>query len=97
MALGLASPFLLMALFPQLSRTLPRPGAWMETLKQVMSFPIFATVVWLLWVLGQQVGIDQLAKLLLALLALSIAGWGGGAGGRKAVRPRLLPCCWGSR
>ncbi len=75
MALGLSSPFLLMSLFPQLSRMLPRPGAWMETLKQVMSFPIFATVVWLLWVLGQQVGIDQLAKLLLALLALSIAGW----------------------
>lgn len=78
MALGLASPFLLMSLFPQLSRVLPRPGAWMETLKQVMAFPIFATVVWLLWVLGQQAGIDQLAKLLLALLALSIAGWAAG-------------------
>ncbi len=75
MALGLASPFLLMSLFPQLSRMLPKPGAWMETLKQVMAFPIFATVVWLLWVLGQQVGIDQLAKLLLTLLALSVAGW----------------------
>ncbi|MBV8865425.1 MAG: thioredoxin family protein [Acidobacteriaceae bacterium] len=75
MALGLASPFLLMSIFPQLSRMLPRPGAWMETLKQVMAFPVFATVIWLLWVLGQQVGIDQLLKLLVTLLVLSIAAW----------------------
>ncbi len=75
MAFGLASPFLVMSIFPQLSRVLPRPGAWMETLKQVMAFPVFATVIWLLWVLGQQVGIDQLVKLLLTLLVLSIAVW----------------------
>ncbi len=75
MAIGLASPFLLLSLFPGLTRFLPRPGAWMETLKQAMAFPVFATVVWLLWVLGQQVGINQLSVLLFTLLVLSIAGW----------------------
>ncbi len=75
MAIGLASPFLLLSVFPQLSRLLPKPGAWMETLKQLMAFPVFATVIWLLWVLGQQVGVNQLALLLLTLLVLSMAAW----------------------
>lgn len=75
MAIGLASPFLLLSLFPALNRFLPRPGVWMETLKQVLAFPVFLTVIWLLWVLGQQVGINQVAILLVALLVLSVAGW----------------------
>ncbi len=75
MAIGLAAPFLLLTIFPGLSRFLPRPGAWMETMKQILAFPLFATVVWLLWVLGQQVGINQLALLLFTLLILSMAGW----------------------
>ncbi len=75
MALGLAAPFLVLSLFPSLSRFLPRPGAWMETLKQLMSFLLFASVVWLLWVLGQQVGMNQLAVMLFGLLVLAIAGW----------------------
>ncbi len=75
MAIGLASPFLLLSIFPRLASVLPRPGAWMETLKQVMAFPVFLTVIWLLWVLGQQVGIDQLIGLLLTLLVLSVAAW----------------------
>ena len=75
MALGLAAPFLLLAFFPHLSKLLPRPGAWMETLKQVMAFPVFLTVIWLLWVVGQQVGINQLIGILATLLLLSIAAW----------------------
>ncbi len=75
MAIGLASPFLLLSLFPGLSRFLPRPGAWMETLKQALAFPVFATVIWLLWVLGQQAGVNQLAVMLFALLILSVATW----------------------
>ncbi len=74
-AIGLASPFLLLSFFPQLSGLLPRPGAWMETLKQLMSFLVFGTVIWLLWVLGQQVGMNQLALMLFALLVLSVAAW----------------------
>jgi thiol:disulfide interchange protein len=75
MAIGLASPFLLLSVFPQLSSFLPRPGAWMETLKQLMSFLVFGSVIWLLWVLGQQVGMNQLALMLFVLLFLSIAAW----------------------
>lgn len=75
MALGLAFPFLLLSLFPALSRFLPRPGAWMETLKQALAFPLFLTVIWLIWVLGQQVGITDVAALLIMLVVLAAAGW----------------------
>jgi thiol:disulfide interchange protein DsbD len=75
MAIGLASPFLLLAFAPQLGRWIPRPGRWMETLKQLLAFPIFATVIWLLWVLGQQVAIDQLAIVLFCLLAIAVGAW----------------------
>jgi thiol:disulfide interchange protein DsbD len=75
MAFGLASPFLLLALAPQMGRLLPRPGRWMETLKQFMAFPIFATVIWLLWVFGQQTDINALTQLLVALLVISAGGW----------------------
>jgi thiol:disulfide interchange protein DsbD len=75
LALGLASPFLVMAFAPQLGRLLPRPGRWMETLKQFLSFLIFGTVIWLLWVFGLQAGIDQVTVLLWSLLLIGIAGW----------------------
>ena len=75
MAIGLASPFLLLSVFPRLSNLLPRPGAWMETMKQLMSFLVFGSVIWLLWVLGQQVGMNQLALMLFVLLLLSVAAW----------------------
>ncbi|MGA8599178.1 MAG: thioredoxin family protein [Bryobacteraceae bacterium] len=75
LAVGLAAPFLLLAFAPHLSRFLPRPGRWMETLKQFMAFPIFGTVIWLLWVFGQQSSIDQVTILLAALLVIAIAGW----------------------
>jgi thiol:disulfide interchange protein/DsbC/DsbD-like thiol-disulfide interchange protein len=75
MAIGLAAPFLALAFFPQLSRLLPKCGPWMETLKQAMAFLVFGSVVWLLWVLGQQVGMNQLAGMLFTLLILSIAAW----------------------
>jgi thiol:disulfide interchange protein DsbD len=75
MALGLAAPFLILSIFPSLGRFLPKPGAWMETLKQLMAFLLFASVIWLLWVLGQQVGMNQLALILFGLLMLGFAGW----------------------
>ena len=56
LGLGLALPFLLLTLAPHLIGRLPRPGAWMETLKQLLAFPVYATVAWLVWVLTQQVG-----------------------------------------
>jgi len=53
LALGLALPYLLLTLQPSWTRWLPRPGAWMETLKQLTALPLFATVVWLVWVFGR--------------------------------------------
>src|SRR5205085_7023335 len=54
-AVGLALPYLLLSIFPHAVKFLPRPGAWMETFKQAMAFPLYATVGWLLWVLSAQV------------------------------------------
>jgi thiol:disulfide interchange protein DsbD len=75
LALGLALPYLLLALNPAWTRLLPRPGVWMETLKQLTAVPIFATVIWLIWVYTQTAGADALIALLSALLILAIVGW----------------------
>jgi thiol:disulfide interchange protein DsbD len=69
---GMALPWLLISFWPGLSKRLPRPGPWMEITKQVLAFPLYATVAWLLWVLSQQV--DQ-AGLLAALLSLVLLGF----------------------
>jgi len=74
-ALGMALPVLALSIFPNWLRRLPRPGAWMNTLKQLLAFPLFATVVWLTWVLGAQLGNDSVAKLLLGLVLLALAAW----------------------
>jgi thiol:disulfide interchange protein DsbD len=75
LGLGMALPYLAASAWPALARLLPRPGVWMLHFKTVMAFPMFATVVWLVWVLGQQTGIDGAAALLALLLALSFAAW----------------------
>ena len=59
LGLGLASPYLLACHFPALTRFMPRPGAWMNRLRHLLAIPMAATVVWLLWVLGQQLTHDQ--------------------------------------
>jgi thiol:disulfide interchange protein DsbD len=75
LALGMALPYAVLCFAPALVRRLPRPGAWMETLKQMLAFPLYATVVWLVWVLGQQTGIDGAARLLAGLLAIAAGLW----------------------
>ncbi len=78
LALGLALPYLLLTLQPQWTSFLPKPGAWMETLKQLTAVPLFATAVWLAWVYGQLFptdGVDHIALLLFCFLVLAIAGW----------------------
>jgi DsbC/DsbD-like thiol-disulfide interchange protein/cytochrome c biogenesis protein CcdA len=75
MALGLSAPFLLLAYMPAWGRFLPKPGRWMETLKQALAFPVFATVIWLLWVFGSQAGLDGFTRLLSALLIIAFAVW----------------------
>jgi thiol:disulfide interchange protein len=75
LALGLAAPYLLLTLQPAWTRLLPRPGAWMEVLKQATAVPIFGTVIWLVWVLAQTRGAEAVAALLATFLLLAIAGW----------------------
>ena len=72
---GLALPMLLVSVMPALARWLPKPGAWMDTFKQAMAFPLYLTVVWLLWVLGRQAGADALAAVLVGLVMLVFAIW----------------------
>lgn len=74
-ALGLAFPYLLLAFNPGWTRLLPRPGAWMEVLKQAVSIPLFGTVIWLVWVFNQTAAASSLVFLLIAFLLLAIAGW----------------------
>jgi len=75
LALGLAAPYVALTLQPAWTRLLPKPGAWMDVLKQAVSVPIFATVIWLAWVLAQAYGAGALALLLSSFLLLAIAGW----------------------
>lgn len=82
MGFGMALPYLLASLSPALARRLPRPGAWMATFRQLMAFPMFATVAWLVWVLGQQSGIDGAGSLLAMLVALAAVLWALGLAGR---------------
>ena len=73
--IGMALPYLVASAVPAVASAMPRPGAWMVTFKQLMAFPMFATVVWLVWVLGQQSGIDGAGALLGLLVLLALAIW----------------------
>lgn len=75
LGVGMALPYLAASLIPAVARMLPRPGAWMDVFKKFMAFPMLATVVWLLWVIGQQTGIDGAAALLGLLLVASMIVW----------------------
>ena len=73
--LGLALPFLIIAFVPALMRFLPRPGAWMDGFKQVLGFTLVATAVWLVDVLGGQVGRDGMTGFLAFLTCVSLGAW----------------------
>ena len=75
LGIGLALPFLAIGFVPALARMLPRPGAWMETLKQVLAFPMYLTAVWLIWVLAHQRGADAVGLVLVAVVLLSATLW----------------------
>ena len=75
LGLGLALPYLLAGFLPAIARYLPRPGAWMESFKQALAFPMLATTIWLVWVLGQQNGLNAAAALLMCLLTLGFLIW----------------------
>ncbi|WP_193166076.1 protein-disulfide reductase DsbD family protein [Microbulbifer hainanensis] len=72
---GMAAPFLLLTHIPALTDRLPRPGPWMDRLKQLLAFPMYLTAVWLLWVLGRQTGSDGVALVLAGAVAIAFALW----------------------
>ncbi len=97
LGVGMALPYLAAAWVPAVARALPRPGAWMDTFRRAMAFPMFATVVWLVWVLGQQSGIDGAGALLALLVAGSSVVWSLTLRGRtRLVMASVLVafCAW---
>ncbi len=74
-AIGMALPYLVLGFFPALLAWLPRPGRWMESLRQFLAFPMLATAAWLSWVLGQQAGIDAVLALAMGAVFVALAGW----------------------
>ncbi len=75
LGLGLALPYGAVALLPSLQRCLPKPGAWMETLQQLLAFPLYGAAAWLVWVLVRQAGSAALAAVLGGFIALGFAAW----------------------
>ncbi len=75
LGLGLALPYLLLSFVPGLGRVLPRPGPWMAKLRAVLAFPMFATALWLFWIVGRQLGASSMAVALLAALLLAFGLW----------------------
>jgi thiol:disulfide interchange protein/DsbC/DsbD-like thiol-disulfide interchange protein len=88
LGLGLVWPLAMVAVVPRLRAWLPKPGAWMVTLRQVLAFPLFATVVWLAWVLGRQAGVNALVGLLAACTLLAFGLWALGRFGTIAASTR---------
>lgn len=87
---GLALPFLILTWVPQLADRLPRPGLWMERVKQALAFPLYATVAWLIWVLSQQVGQQGLLAAMLGLVLVAAAAWSFGLRGRVAMASAVM-------
>ena len=81
---GMALPYVLLTWFPGWLKRLPRPGPWLERLKQLLAFPLYATVVWLVWVLAQQTGIDGVARIGAVLVITALGAWALGIAQRGA-------------
>lgn len=75
LGLGLALPFLALSFIPSLGRALPKPGAWMETFKQFLAFPMFASAAWLIWVMSKQASSIDVLGALLGMVALAFGLW----------------------
>lgn len=91
-AVGLSLPYLLLSIFPQAVRALPRPGAWMETFKQFMAFPLYATTGYLAWVLAAQTSDEGYRSVLFSFVLIALAVWMYGrwnAPGSSAGRTRF--------
>jgi len=92
LGLGLSFPFIMVCAFPKTLHWLPRPGSWMETLKQILGFALMATVLWLGWIFGHQQGVDGIFQLLCALLIVALGAW---VYGRFGTTTRILSGLYG--
>jgi thiol:disulfide interchange protein DsbD len=96
LGIGMALPYVVLSLAPGLLARLPRPGPWMETLRQLLAFPLIGTVIWLVWVFGLQTGMGGAAQLLVALMLLGFMAWIFGrwpaplVSGRKRMATRAI-------
>jgi thiol:disulfide interchange protein len=90
LGLGLALPYLILTLVPAWHRLLPAPGPWMARLEQLLAFPLYATVAWLVWVVSQQAGASGVAVALASLVLLAFAAWLYQASRGAALRWRRL-------
>ena len=75
LGLGLALPYLVLSLTPALQRLMPRPGPWMDRLRQFLAFPMYASAVWMIWVLTQQTGADGVIYALGGMILIAFAIW----------------------
>jgi len=90
LGVGMALPFVLLSWIPGLLEKLPAPGPWMESFRQFLAFPLYASAIWLLWVLGRQTGVDQAALVSIGMLLLALAAWLGGGGAQRWKRAVAL-------
>jgi thiol:disulfide interchange protein DsbD len=86
MGAGLAAPFVALTLVPGLGRAMPRPGVWMELLRQILAFPMYAAAAWLLWVVSQEAGSGGVLATAAGLVLLGFAAWAVGAAQALALR-----------
>lgn len=75
LGLGLALPYLVLSITPALQRLMPRPGPWMDRLRQLLAFPMYASAVWMIWVLIQQTGADGVIYALGGMILIAFAIW----------------------
>jgi DsbC/DsbD-like thiol-disulfide interchange protein/cytochrome c biogenesis protein CcdA len=103
LGLGLALPLVVISLVPGLARIIPRPGPWMDILHQALAFPVYASVLWLVWVASREGGPALLLAAGFGLLLISFAAWVGRLGGRVApivaalAMIGLIPVFWSAR
>ncbi|MEZ4458506.1 MAG: thioredoxin family protein [bacterium] len=89
LGLGLASPFVMMSAFPTWAKRLPKPGPWMDHFKKVLGFTLLATVIWLLWLIGQVLGADATSRTMVVLLSVALGCWIVGLTQFRSTRARL--------
>ncbi|HUZ63446.1 MAG TPA: thioredoxin family protein, partial [Acetobacteraceae bacterium] len=90
LGVGLALPYVVLTAVPGLARALPRPGRWMDVLKQALAFPMYASSVWLLWVISQEAGPDGVLATGAVLVLVGFAAWVAGTAQRATGRGRRL-------